>query len=174
MSTAKAIQTPLITPKPTEIAPIVPRITARVLIEKDNKYLYLLQTNERGGELSLPGGRVKNKEFVKKGLVREIQEETNLTVAKKSLEPIHTLHRKENGEFEIIIFFKATVEDIYDLALNEPEKFQDFVWIEKETIPSNLIAEFRHALKSIRKTSIFSEFPKAKKSSNKKLIIQAI
>lgn len=169
MSTATAIQTSLITSKPSQITPIIPRITARVLIEKDNKYLYLLQTNERGGELSLPGGRVKNKEFVKKGLVREIQEETNLTVAKKSLEPIHTLHRKEDGEFEIIIFFRATVEDIHDLALNEPEKFQNFVWIEKETIPSNLIAEFRHALKNIKKASIFSEFPKKKKFSDKSI-----
>lgn len=143
--------------------PTVPRITARVLIEKDNQYLYLLQTQERGGQLSLPGGRVKNKEFIRKGLVREIQEETNLTVIKKNLKPIHTLHRKEKGEFEVVLFFKTEVENIEDLALNEPEKFQEFVWINKDEIPENLISEFRHALKNINKDEIFSEFPKKKK-----------
>ncbi len=143
--------------------PIVPRITARVLIEKDNQYLYLLQTNERGGELSLPGGRVKNKEFIRKGLVREIMEETNLSVLKKDLQPIHTQHRKENNEFEITFFFKIEIEDISNLALNEPEKFQNFVWFAKDEISENLIPEFRAALKSIKKGEFFSEFPKKKK-----------
>jgi ADP-ribose pyrophosphatase YjhB (NUDIX family) len=145
--------------------PIIPRITARIFIEKDNHYLYLRQTNERGGQLSLPGGRVKNKEFIKKGLIREVQEETNLTVVKKELRPIHTLHRKENDEFEIVIFFEAQIDNAADLALNEPEKFQEFVWVDKNEIPENLIKEFRHVLKNVKKQSIFSEFPKKKKIS---------
>ena len=143
--------------------PVIPRITARVLIENENQYLYLLQTNERGGELSLPGGRVKNKEFIRKGLVREILEETNLSVLKKDLQPIHTQHRKENNEFEITFFFKIEIEDISNLALNEPEKFQKFVWFAKDEISENLIPEFRAALKSIKKGELFSEFPKKKK-----------
>ena len=149
--------------QPNSSNPIIPRITARIFIEKDNQYLYLLQTDERGGQLSLPGGRVKNKEFIKKGLIREVQEETNLTVVKKELKPVHTLHRKENGEFEIVIFFEATIEDATNLALNEPEKFQEFVWIDKNEVPKNLIKEFRHVLKNVKKQSIFSEFPKKKK-----------
>lgn len=142
---------------------LVPRITARVFIERDNQYLYLLQTEERGGQLSLPGGRVKNKEFIRKGLIREIEEETNLKIVKKALVPIHTLHRKVKGEFEIIIFFKATVENSDDLALNEPEKFKDFIWVDKNVVPDNLIKEFRFALKRIKKDAIFSEYPKKKK-----------
>ncbi len=153
--------------------PIVPRITARVLIEKDDQYLYLLQTVERGGELSLPGGRVKNKEFIRKGLIREILEETNLKVLKKNLEPVHTQHRKENDEFEITFFFRAKVDDISNLALNEPEKFQDFVWFTNDSIPENLIKEFRTALKYIRKGAFFSEFPKYKKGTRVKIVEDA-
>jgi ADP-ribose pyrophosphatase YjhB (NUDIX family) len=147
---------------PNSSIPIIPRITARVLIEKDNQYLFLLQTDERGGELSLPGGRVKNKEFIRKGLVREVLEETNLKVIKKDLKPIHTLHRKEDGEFEVTFFFKIEIKDASDLALNEPEKFQNFVWHPKDEIPQNLIKEFRHVLKSIKKDKLFSEYPKKK------------
>jgi ADP-ribose pyrophosphatase YjhB (NUDIX family) len=157
-------QTRVATTEPI-IAPIIdiPRITARVLIEKDGQYLYLLQTEERGGELSLPGGRVKNKEFMRKGLIREIQEETNLVIEKKVLQPVHTLHRKENGEFEVVVFFKAEVSEVSDLALNEPHKFSEFIWIDKNEVPKSLISEFRHALKRINKGDIFSEFPKKKK-----------
>ncbi len=150
--------------QPNSSVLIIPRITARILIEHDNQYLYLLQTEERGGELSLPGGRVKNKEFIRKGLVREVLEETNLTILKKELQPIHTLHRKENGEFEVTFFFKVVIEDASDLALNEPEKFQNFVWFSKDEIPENLIKEFRHVLKSIKKEKFFSEYPKKKKA----------
>jgi ADP-ribose pyrophosphatase YjhB (NUDIX family) len=150
--------------QPNSSVLIIPRITARILIEHDNQYLYLLQTDERGGELSLPGGRVKNKEFIRKGLVREVLEETNLTISKKDLQAIHTLHRKENGEFEVTIYFKIVIEDASDLALNEPEKFQNFVWFSKDKIPQNLMKEFRYVLKNIKKEKFFSEYPKRKKA----------
>jgi 8-oxo-dGTP diphosphatase len=142
---------------------IVPRITARVLIEKDNQYLYLLQTAERGGQLSLPGGKVKNKEFTRKGLVREVLEETNLTILKNDLQLIHIQHRKQAGEVEITFFFKVLVEDITALKLNEPEKFQDFVWLNKDEIDDNLIKDFKPVLENIQKEQIFSEYPKKEK-----------
>jgi ADP-ribose pyrophosphatase YjhB (NUDIX family) len=145
---------------------IIPRVTARILIEYDNKYLYLLQTAERGGQLSLPGGRVKNKEFITKGLVREIQEETNLKVNKQHLKAIHTQHRKENDEFEIILYFTVELIDVSLLALNEPHKFQDFVWCAKDLIPENIICEFGYALKKMKKEAFFSEYPKKKKGSS--------
>jgi 8-oxo-dGTP diphosphatase len=141
---------------------IMPRITARVFVEHNNQYLYMLQTPERGGELSLPGGRVKNKEFIRKGLIREVLEETNLTVTKDNLQLIHTLHRKEENEIEIAFFFKAVLDNVDTLALNEPEKFCEFVWLPKEEIHKNIIKEFRAVLKSIQKDKIFSEYPKKK------------
>jgi ADP-ribose pyrophosphatase YjhB (NUDIX family) len=142
--------------------PIIPRITARLFIEKDNQYLYLLQQVERGGELSLPGGRVKSKEFTRKGLLREVLEETNLLIKKESLQFLCTLHRKEESEVEIIFFFKATIDNIDALAMNEPEKFTDFVWLPNTEISDNHIKEVRVALKTIQKGKFFSEFPKKK------------
>jgi ADP-ribose pyrophosphatase YjhB (NUDIX family) len=136
-------------------------MAARVLIEKNNRYL--LQTEERGGQLSLPGGRVKNKEFIRKGLVREILEETNLKISKHDLQLVHTQHRKEVGEVEIIFFFKVLVENIDELNLNEPQKFQEFVWMPKEKMNENLIPEFQVALTHIQKGNIFSEYPKKQK-----------
>jgi ADP-ribose pyrophosphatase YjhB (NUDIX family) len=149
--------------QPNRVATIIPYITTRVLIEYDNQYLYLLQTEERGGKLSLPGGKVKHKEFAREGLIREILEETNLTVIKKDLKHVHTTHRKKIGEFEVIFFFKVLIDNADDLALNEPHKFQGFVWLPKDEIPDNSIKEVRFALRKLKKDKIFSEYPKKNK-----------
>ncbi|MFK7984164.1 MAG: NUDIX domain-containing protein [Saprospiraceae bacterium] len=157
-------------PKAKQKTVIIPRITARVIIEQDDQYLFLLQTDERGGRLSLPGGGIKYKESVRKGLVREVKEETNLIVSKKALIPVHTHYRKKKQALEIIFFFKITINDFSDLALNEPEKFTHFVWHSKENIPKNLIPECKIALKKINKGIIFSEKRKKKKKSKNKII----
>jgi 8-oxo-dGTP pyrophosphatase MutT (NUDIX family) len=142
---------------------VVPRITARLLIEKQGEYLYLVQTNERGGAFSLPGGRVKTKEFTKKALIREVFEETNLTIDKKSIQFIHTLHKKEDGTVEICFFFHVVIEDFLPLALNEPHKFKEFVWIPKQEVPNKLIKDLRYVLQRIQIGKIFSEYPKKNK-----------
>lgn len=76
-------------------------------------------TDERGNVLvenknhptwhgwSFPGGHVEHGEFVTPSVVREVFEETGLTIEKPALCGIKEFHRREDGKRYIVFLYKA-------------------------------------------------------------------
>ncbi len=64
---------------------------------------------------------------------------------------------------EICFFFHVIIEDATELALNEPHKFKNFVWIPKQDVPNNLIKDLKYVLQRIQIGKTFSEYPKKSK-----------
>ena len=141
-------------------------LTARVLLEYRDHLLFLAQTKANGGGYTLPGGKIEGPEFAKDALVREIFEEVGIVVQRTNLKLIHTTHRKLKSVIEIIFIFKAE-SWTGEMAVNEPEKFREAIWLPNDEPPERLTAVLKYTLDRIAKGKSYSEFPKVKKKETK-------
>lgn len=137
-------------------------LTARVIIEWREHTLFLMQKQERGGDYTLPGGKVDGDEFAKEALIREAQEEIGIKLTKKKLKLVHIQQRKLQSLIEVIFYFHATSWEGTPSIL-EPEKFSSFKWIPSDELPSRLPAALKDALLKIENAKNYSQFePKTK------------
>jgi 8-oxo-dGTP diphosphatase len=137
-------------------------LTARLLLEYRDHLLYLAQTKENGGGYTLPGGKIEGIEFAKDALVRETFEEVGVVVQRQSLQLVHITHRKLKSIVEIIFIFKA-VDWTGEMAVKEPEKFREAIWLPKDEAPERLTSVLKYTLERLAKGKFYSEFPKVKK-----------
>jgi len=143
-------------------------IKARLILTQNDKILLLAQTSENGGKFTLPGGTVETKEFAKKTLIRECQEELGIQLDGKDLVLIHVLHKKKGSENRITIYFSA--QDYKGtLHAKETEKFRGITWASAERLPNKTSATVKHVLHKIKLGEGYSEFSKkSPKSTIKK------
>ncbi len=138
-------------------------LTARLLLEHEEKTLYLIRTSENGGGFALPGGTVEREEFTKEALIRESFEEVGITLKKKDLILAHVLHKRLKSSIEIIFFFRATVWQGTPVV-KELDKFREIMWLQTDDPPYTLSPVVAFALDKIKKGKIYSQFPKSKKT----------
>lgn len=92
------------------MAPKSPRLAARALILQDNRLL--LVNAYPGGRSDLwcaPGGGVESGASLHENLIREVHEETGLTVAVGLPALINEFHDPSTGFHQVDIFFRCTV-----------------------------------------------------------------
>ncbi len=138
-------------------------LTARLLLEYREHFLFLQQTPRNGDGFTLPGGKIEGEEFAKDALIREAFEEVGIIVPKKSLKLVHITHRKIDSVVEVIFFFHSRHTWIGEPTVKEPEKFINAVWLPIDEPPLKLTSVLTHALESWQEGKIFSQFPKPKK-----------
>ena len=111
---------------------------AKAVIVKDNKALILLRASseKKGGRWDLPGGHLNEGEELMEGLLREVYEETGLTLA----EPVESLYTKENTSF-----FKAGMPQ-EDIKLSHEHTKYKFISVDE--IPENISSRFIKAIKA--------------------------
>ncbi len=111
---------------------------AKAVIVKDNKALILLRASseKKGGRWDLPGGHLNEGEELMEGLLREVYEETGLTLA----EPVESLYTKENTSF-----FKAGMPQ-EDIKLSH--EHTEYKFISVDEIPENISSRFIKAIKA--------------------------
>lgn len=91
--------------KPTKQYAIVGQ---KAVVFNDQGQLLLLQRSEKsgaGGKWSLPGGGLDRGEKSEKGILREIEEEVQITV--KDLQPFYVKTYMSGDDFIVIIAYKA-------------------------------------------------------------------
>lgn len=137
-------------------------LTARLMLEYRDHLLFLAQTKTNGGGYTLPGGKIDGVEFAKDALVREVFEEVGVVVERKSLQLTHVTHRKLKSVIEIIFLFKA-MDWSGEMAVKEPEKFREAIWLPADEAPERLTAVLKYTMDRIAKGKFYSEFPKVKK-----------
>jgi 8-oxo-dGTP diphosphatase len=146
-------------------------LTARLLLEYREHFLFLQQTPRNGGGFTLPGGKIEGEEFAKEALVRETFEEVGVIVSSKNLKLIHVTHRKIDSVVEIIFFFHCRQEWSGEPTVKEPEKFQNAIWLPMDEPPAKLTSVLTHALEAWKSGKFFSQFPKQKKK-NESIVAQ--
>jgi 8-oxo-dGTP pyrophosphatase MutT (NUDIX family) len=138
-------------------------LTARLLLEYREHFLFLQQTPRNGGGFTLPGGKIEGEEFTKEALIREVFEEVGIVVSSKNLKLIHVTHRKIDSVVEIIFFFHCRQNWLGEPTVKEPEKFQNAVWLPMDEPPAKLTSVLTHSLEAWKSGKLFSQFPKPKK-----------
>jgi 8-oxo-dGTP diphosphatase len=137
-------------------------LTARVLLESNDQYLFLAQTKANGGGFTLPGGKIEGEEYAKEALIREVFEEVGLVVNRKDLKLVHITQRKLRSTTEIIFCFHTT-EWTGELKVKELDRFKSAIWLPTHEPPAKLTAVLQTTLRRLQKGKLYSEFPRGKK-----------
>tara|TARA_R100000458_G_C8043248_1_gene93674 strand:+ start:76 stop:480 length:405 start_codon:yes stop_codon:yes gene_type:complete len=111
-------------------------VSKAVIIKEDGALLLLRSAGEKfPNKWDLPGGHVHVGEDNKDGLIREVKEETGITL----VEPIEKLYEEKN-----ITFYKAQMPDSEITLSHEHEEYE---FVTAENIPDNISGKFKRAIK---------------------------
>jgi len=111
-------------------------VSKAVIIKEDGALLLLRSAGEKyPNKWDLPGGHIHVGEDPKDGLIREVREETGITLS----EPIEKLYQEGN-----IIFYKAQMPDQKVTLSHEHD---DHKFVTSETMPENISGKFVRAIK---------------------------
>lgn len=116
-----------------------------------------LNTGHGDGKLSLVGGHVDQNEPSLTTLCREAKEEIGITINKKDAKFIYLLHRKQDDEERIDIFFEVKEWD-GEIKNSEPNKCSDLIFCPINQIPLDTLPYIKHALGDINTGVVYGEY----------------
>ena len=105
-------------------------LTVLCLVEKDNKYLLQNRVKADWRGFTMPGGHIEPGESIVDAVVREMKEETGLTIVNPKLCGVKQFPI-ENGRYIVFLFFVTEFEGEL-ISSDEGEMY----WIDKCDIPS--------------------------------------
>jgi mutator protein MutT len=125
-----------------------PPATVQAWIERDDTYLILRRNEEPlAGEWDLPGGFVEMGESPTEAVVREVGEETGLTVAPIEVIGAFTSAYGDGGRHTVDIAYRCRIES-GEFELDTAEK-SDAAWVRLEEMPTLAFAGERQALAAL-------------------------
>ncbi|KXK10165.1 MAG: RNA pyrophosphohydrolase [Microgenomates bacterium OLB23] len=108
------------------------------------------------GFYGLPAGHIEDNETLTQGMLRELQEETGVSLTKNDIELVHIMHRKSN---DIRMDFFYTVKQWVDEPKNtEPNKCDDFAWFPLDNLPHNTVPYIKTAIAHVQSHLMYSEY----------------
>ena len=112
------------------------KVSKAVIVKQDGALLLLRSAGQKfPHKWDLPGGHIHVGEDPKDGLIREVKEETGITLS----EPIEKLYEEDN-----ITFYRAQMPDEKVTLSHEHD---DHKFVTKENIPENISGKFARAIK---------------------------
>ncbi|MEM9578691.1 MAG: NUDIX hydrolase [Pseudomonadota bacterium] len=113
-----------------------PRLAVRAVILKDKRLLLVnAWANRRSKLLCAPGGGVEPGSSLPDNLVREIYEETGLTISVEAPCLVNEFHDPRSGFHQVEVFFRCqlTGDEMIDPAWQDPERIvTEHVWVTRE------------------------------------------
>lgn len=114
-----------------------------LITNEAGQFLAMHKSGQQSPLLELPGGRMQFGETIEEALVREIQEETGLTV-----EPVTVLstwnYMKKTRDFQVAgLIYKVTVGDFSAFRLSE--EHDAYYWLTVEEL-DKLVPHFKESL----------------------------
>lgn len=108
---------------------------AKALIKYKDKFLVLLQEYDGITYISLPGGKIRSGESPQEALIREVKEETGLSIDIKEHVGIWWFSDKNNQQVICNTFLcTATNKEITTSQIEENENITKHLWVHKEEI----------------------------------------
>ncbi len=128
-----------------------PLVGVGVFVKRNGKILVGLRKSALGrGTWALPGGRLEPGETPAQCGVREVLEETGLQVG--PLRPLvfaHTVFRRPDIHYITLLFSGDSGEGPPQLL--EPEKCEEWRWVNADEVPEPVFAPLSEALEEIRR-----------------------
>jgi ADP-ribose pyrophosphatase YjhB (NUDIX family) len=134
-------------------------IKARLILYHKGKILLLQQTKPNGGNYTLVGGTVEEREFARQALIRESFEEAGIRLLEQDLQLVHVLHKIIGNDHRITLYFKAYRWE-GELKAKEAHKFKQAEWFYLEDLPKNMTSTVKHVLQEYRLGNLYSEYLK--------------
>ena len=111
-------------------------VSKAVIIKENGALLLLRSAGEKfPNKWDLPGGHIHIGEDPKDGLIREVKEETGVTLT----EPIEKLYEEDN-----ITFYKAQMPNEKIILSHEHDEHK---FVTKNSVPDNISGKFKRAIK---------------------------
>jgi 8-oxo-dGTP diphosphatase len=140
-------------------------LKVRLILYDRGNILLLRQKKSLGGNYTLVGGTIEEKEYALEALIREAKEEAGLLLNPEDLQLVHVLHKRTNSNgHRITLYFKAT-KWAGKITTGEPNKFKGVDWFPLDKLPSNLSETVRHVMQEYRDGVMYSEFRMKLKSA---------
>ena len=137
-----------------------PFIACFVVLRKGSKVGFVLRKNTgwMDGFYGLPAGKVEKGESYSAGAVREAKEEAGIVIDVSDLIYTHTMHRHSSNEMDWVdVYFEATKWE-GEPHNAEPEKAEEFAWLDMNNLPDNVVPPFQAALEAIQRGEKYSEY----------------
>ena|SRR3990167_4823192 len=124
-----------------------PRVGIGVLIFKEQKILLGKRIMSHGsGTWSPPGGHLEFRESFEECAIREVNEETGLTIiTPEFLAVTNDVFAEENKHY-VTIFMVAHYPEEQQIKNTEPEKTESWEWFEINALPDNLFLPLKNLL----------------------------
>lgn len=124
-----------------------PKVGVGVIIKKDNKILIGMRKNTHGVDTwSFPGGHLEFNESIEDCARRETLEETGLSVGVfKKVTFTNDIFEKENKHY--VSLFMITDWKDGEPEVKEPEKYEEWRWVEWNNLPKPLFLTIENLLK---------------------------
>lgn len=132
-------------------------LKSRLILEHNGMVLLMKQTTNNGGKYTLVGGTVEDSEYAAIALVREVKEETGIDINAKSLQLVHTLHKKKGENSRIVLYFKVTEWKGNPVTL-EKSKFKKVGWFSLDALPKTMSPTVKHVFAMYKKGVPYSEY----------------
>lgn len=135
------------------------KIAVGVMIFKDGKVLLIRRQGSHGaGEYAFPGGKLEYGESFEECIIREIMEETGITI--KNISFINIFNSKfYSPKHFIILGFKADWES-GEAKIMEPNKCDHIGWYTIDDLPEPLFKHSKTILESYRTGDNYSDLEK--------------
>lgn len=89
----------------------------------------ILMVNNKGEGWSLPGGAVEQEETLEQAVIREVKEETNLTIEAGEVIAVNEAMFKEKGHHALFITFKAKVIE-GEISIIDKDEISKVEWVD--------------------------------------------
>ena len=125
--------------------------TGAVIRNEDNRVLLVLRRKDpENGKWSIPGGKVDPFETLESAIVREVEEETGLTVEVESLLCTDEVIQPEHDRHLLSLIYKVRYTG-GEPVNREPQKHAELRWFKLNELPpeSEIAAFSREALRLI-------------------------
>ncbi|WP_226669651.1 NUDIX hydrolase [Metabacillus litoralis] len=111
----------------------------------------VLMVNNKGGGWSLPGGAVEPGETLEQAVIREVKEETSLTIEAGDIIAVNEAFFIEKGHHALFITFKATVIE-GEISIIDSDEISEIEWVDIQRA-NELMPYHPHGVESLLKAS---------------------
>lgn len=119
-------------------------ITAVAFLHKDGKLFTAKRASTKNflpNKFELPGGHIEIGETLQEGLMREFQEEFGVQVIVGEVFHAFVYENDVKQSQSVEIIFFATLLDINQKIILDPEQHSEYAWIEEEKLPQYFDSE---------------------------------